>query len=175
MRPSSSEESAGRRARRRRRRATGALPLTAALAATAALLPATFTAPAQAAGSSAAHAHHGLVAIIRRTTGGVPHILAHDWASLGFGYGFAFAQDNLCTMANDYLTVSAQRSRYFGPNTQYVQGGNGASATNLDSDLFFKEIIDSGVIGTLIEGMDPRFSQALSGYVQGYNHYLASV
>ena len=160
---------------------TAALAATTALAATAALLPATFTAPVQAAGRQARPArpastsHHGLVATIRRTTGGVPHILASDWASLGFGYGFAFAQDNLCTMANDYITVSAQRSRYFGPGGVYVQGGNGASSTNLDSDLFFRQIIDSGVIGRLTKGLDPRLRQALSGYVQGYNHYLASV
>jgi acyl-homoserine-lactone acylase len=175
MHPSSSAESTGRRGRQRLRRAATALPLTAALAAAAALLPATFTTPVQASGRSAAHAHNDLVATIRRTAGGVPHILAHDWASLGFGYGFAFAQDNLCTMANDYVTVAAQRSRYFGPNGVYVQGGNGAQSTNLDSDLFFKEIIDSGVIGKLSKGIDPRISQALSGYVQGYNHYLASV
>lgn len=172
MRPSSSAETAGRQ---RRQRAAGALPLMAALAATAALLPVTFTAPVQASGRSAANSHHGMVATIRRTTGGVPHILASDWTSLGFGYGFAFAQDNLCTMANDYITVSAQRSRYFGPGGMYVQGGNGASSTNLDSDLFFKQIIDSSVIGKLIKGADPRLRQALSGYVQGYNHYLASV
>src|SRR5690349_8465783 len=88
MRPSSSEEKAGRR---RPQWAAGALPPTAALAAlaaTAALLPATFTAPVQAAGRSAATSHHGLVATIRRTAGGVPHIVAHDWTSLGFGYGF---------------------------------------------------------------------------------------
>ena len=175
MRLSSTEESASRRLRQGLRRAAGGLPVAAALAATVALLPATFTAPAQAAGHSAKHAHHGLVATIRRTTGGVPHILAHDWTSLGFGYGFAFAQDNLCTMANDYVTVAAQRSRYFGPNSTYVQGGNGASSTDLDSDLFFKQIIDSGVISKLTKGIDPRISQMLSGYVQGYNHYLTSV
>src|ERR1043165_2127402 len=30
-----------------------------------------------------------LSAQIRYTTGGVPHILAHGWTSLGFGYGYA--------------------------------------------------------------------------------------
>jgi acyl-homoserine-lactone acylase len=138
-------------------------------------MPATFTAPAEASSHSAAHPHGTLVATIRRTAGGVPHILAHDWTSLGFGFGFAFAQDNLCTMANDYVTVTAQRSRYFGPHGVYVQGGNGASSTNLDSDLFFTQIIDSGVISRLTMGIDPRLHQMLSGYVQGYNHYLASV
>ena len=67
-----------------------------------------------------------LSAQIRYTTGGVPHILAHNWPSLGFGYGYAFAQDNLCTMANDYVTVEAQRSRYFGPKGVYFSRGSGA-------------------------------------------------
>ena len=78
-----------------------------------------------------------LSAEIRYTTGGIPHILARNWAGLGFGYGYAFAKDNLCTMANDYVTVEAQRSRYFGPKASYVQRGNGVTVSNLDSDLFF--------------------------------------
>ncbi len=175
MRPPSVEALAVSRFRQRLRRAAGALPVTAALAATVALLPATSAEPARAAGRPSVPAAHRLSATIRRTTGGIPHILAHDWTSLGFGYGFAFAQDNLCTMANDYVTVEAQRSRYFGPNGVYVQGGNGASSTNLDSDLFFQQIIDSGVLKGLTKGMDPRLTQMLSGYVQGYNHYLASI
>ena len=77
-----------------------------------------------------------LSAQIRYTTGGIPHILAHDWASLGFGYGYAFAKDNLCTMANDYVTVEAQRSRYFGPTGVDIQRGNGVVVSNLDSDPF---------------------------------------
>src|SRR5579862_4187655 len=54
------------------------------------------------AGAAARTASHGqpLRAEIRRTADGIPHILAKNWTSLGFGYGFAFAQDNLCTMAN---------------------------------------------------------------------------
>jgi len=34
-----------------------------------------------------------LTAQIRYTTGGIPHILAHNWPDLGFGYGYAFAKD----------------------------------------------------------------------------------
>src|SRR4051812_40651101 len=55
-------------------------------------------------------------AAIRRTAHGIPHILANDWGSLGYGYGYAFAQDNICTIAESYVTVAAQRSRYFGPD-----------------------------------------------------------
>src|SRR5260221_8967095 len=84
-----------------------------------------------------------LRAVIRRTTDGTPHILAKNWAGLGFGYGFAFAQDNICVMANDYITVEAQRSKYFGPKGTYFSRGSGAEANNLDSDLFYQQIINS--------------------------------
>ncbi len=120
-------------------------------------------------------AGHRLAAVIRRTAGGVPHILAHDWTSLGFGYGFALAQDNLCTMANDYVTVEAQRSRYFGPGASYIQRGNGVIVSNLDSDLFFRQIIDSRTVERLARDPSPAERQVEAGYVRGYNHYLASV
>jgi len=112
---------------------------------------------------------------IRWTTGGVPHILADNWGSLGFGYGYAFAQDNLCTMAEDYVTVEAQRSLYFGPAGTYVQRANGVTVTNLDSDLFYQQILSSGLIASLTRDLDPRLVQLNDGYVAGYNHYLASV
>src|SRR5499426_1324986 len=116
-----------------------------------------------------------LSAEIRYTTGGIPHILAHDWTSLGFGYGYAFAQDNLCTMANDYVTVEAQRSRYFGPAGVDIQRGNGVVVSNLDSDLFFQQIIDSGVVQHLAQALSPTEKQAEIGYTKGYNAYLAHV
>ena len=36
---------------------------------------------------------------IRRTAMGVPHIKADSWAGVGYGSGYAQAEDNLCTMA----------------------------------------------------------------------------
>ncbi len=112
---------------------------------------------------------------VRYTTGGVPHILAHDWTSLGFGYGYAFAQDNLCTMANDYVTVEAQRSRYFGPTGVDIERGNGVVVTNLNSDLFYQQIIDSGVVQKLAQALSPMEQRVEAGYVRGYNAYLAHV
>ncbi len=120
-------------------------------------------------------AAHQLSAVIRRTTGGMPHILARNWTDLGFGYGYAFAQDNLCTMASDYVTVEGQRSRYFGPKATYIQRGSGTVSTNLDSDLFFRQISDSRTIQRLTRGLSPQVRQIQAGYVRGYNHYLASV
>jgi acyl-homoserine-lactone acylase len=132
-------------------------------------------AAARSAGQPAAAPRHRLYAVIRRTAGGIPHILARNWTSLGFGYGFAFAQDNLCTMANDYVTVEAQRSRYFGPRATYIQRSDNAINTNLDSDLFFRQLIDSHIVQRLIRDLSPQVRQIEAGYVRGYNHYLASV
>jgi acyl-homoserine-lactone acylase len=154
----------------------GGLSLTPAF--TAANAATAHAATAHAAARPAARAaSHGqtLRAEIRRTTDGIPHILAKNWTDLGFGYGFAFAQDNICTMANDYITVEAQRSKYFGPNGIYVSRGSGAEANNLDSDLFYQQIINSHVIARLTKGFNPALRQIQAGYVAGYNKYLASV
>src|SRR5918994_204172 len=92
-----------------------------------------------------------LEATIRRDSHGIPHILADDYAGLGFGYGYAFAEDNICTIAESYVTVGAQRSRYFGPDGSYLQRGNGFSANNLNSDFFYQRIIDDRVVEDLLE------------------------
>src|SRR4051794_32338795 len=72
-----------------------------------------------------------LHATIRRTTHGIPHIIASDFAGLGYGYGYAFAQDDICVLAETYVTVNAERSRYFGPDASYSVGGNGSVNNNL--------------------------------------------
>lgn len=69
---------------------------------------------------------------IRYTRYGVPHIVAKDERGLGYGVGYAYAQDNLCLLANEVLTVSGERSRYFGAKGQTLE-----QRDNLASDLFF--------------------------------------
>jgi acyl-homoserine-lactone acylase len=118
--------------------------------------------------------------VIRRTSYGIPHIWATTLAGAAEGYGFAFAQDNICTMAEDYITVDGERSRYFGPTGSYEQRGNGVTVNNLDSDFFWQEIDGSGLIDKLIHrryplGPSTQLLRALHGYVVGYNRYLATV
>jgi acyl-homoserine-lactone acylase len=167
----------------RRRRLRKAAALIAAGALT--LGPAVALSSARPArGSLAARAnrsagHHGHV-VIRRTEYGIPHIEAKTFGGLGEGYGYAFAQDDLCTIANDYITVDAERSKYFGPSETYVQRGNGVAVTNLNSDFFFRQIIDSGVIEKLLNtpppiGLKPEIKELVSGYAAGYDRYLESV
>ena len=115
---------------------------------------------------------------VRRTAFGIPHIKAQDFGSLGYGYGYSFAQDNICTMADSYVTVRGERSRYFGPDGTWELRGNGSRNRNLESDFFFKRIIDRRTIEKLMaqpppNGPRPEVFAAVRGYVAGYNRYLA--
>jgi acyl-homoserine-lactone acylase len=126
------------------------------------------------------HRPSPFAAVIRRTAHGIPHIQASTYTGIGYGYGYAFAQDNICTIAEDYVTVDAQRSRFFGPSGSYVQGGNGISSNNLNSDLFWKQVIDARVIERRLaqpppKGPKPAVRDVMRGYVAGYNRYLADV
>lgn len=131
-------------------------------------------------GAASATAAGGASVTIRRTAYGIPHIQATTYQGAGEGYGYAFAQDDLCTIANDYVTVDGQRSRFFGPTGTYYQGGNGVTTSNLDSDFFFGQIIDSHTIESLLAkpppmGPEQPVRDLVNGYVTGYNRYLASV
>ena len=81
---------------------------------------------------------------VARSQYGIPHITAKDFASLGYAYGRTIAEDNICVLADSYVTVSAERSRFFGPDKGYAIRGNGSTANNLNSDFFYKAIIDEG-------------------------------
>ena len=59
---------------------------------------------------------HFKTVTVTRDSAGIAHIVARNFVALGYGEGYAFAQDNLCTFANDVVTLEGERSRYFGPN-----------------------------------------------------------
>ncbi len=96
-----------------------------------------------------------LAATITRTRYGVPHITAGDYEGLGFGFAYAFAADDLCTIADSYVTVAGQRSRYFGPNGNWIFSGNSTVNNNLDSDFFYGAVNRSGVIQRLVDAPPP--------------------
>src|ERR1044072_8773785 len=112
-----------------------------------------------------------LKAEIIRSKGGIPTIRADDFKSLGYGYGYAFAEDNICTIAAAYVTANGERSRYFGPGEDSPDG-----YTNLQSDLFYQRIKDTGIIDQVLAEPPPvgpkkKVVQAVKGYVKGYNRY----
>ncbi|HWE09574.1 MAG TPA: penicillin acylase family protein [Solirubrobacteraceae bacterium] len=116
---------------------------------------------------------------ITRDSAGIPHIVARNFAALGYGEGYAFAQDNLCTFADDIVTVEGSRSRYFGPRATAVNYSAGTSSTNLQSDLFWRYIQASGIVQRELSakapnGLLPQVRAVYTGWIAGYNRYLRS-
>ncbi|MCK9814890.1 acylase [Pseudomonas sp. MAFF 302046] len=105
---------------------------------------------------------------IRRTTFGVPHIRATDERGLGYGIGYAYAQDNLCLMANEVLTVNGERSKYLGATEQTLE-----RRSNLDSDLFFTWLNTPQAVAGFWQAQSPEVQALITGYVAGYNRQLA--
>jgi acyl-homoserine-lactone acylase len=160
------------------------------LAAAAVLVVLTAASPADAATQATVTDAGGtggpLTATIRRDDHGIPNIIGDNFADIGFGYGYALAQDNICELAETYVTVRGERSRFsgdgvqgsFGPDGSYLQRGNGFSANNLDSDFFYQRIIDDHTVENLLaqpppDGPVDEIRQGVRGYVAGYDKYLA--
>jgi acyl-homoserine-lactone acylase len=113
---------------------------------------------------------------IRRTEYGIPHILARDYGSLGFGYGYAFAEDNVCVMADRVVTLRGERSQYFDPAADSGDPLESAGS-NLESDTYYQGLRQSGVVERLVArpaplGPTDALRQMVDGYVAGYNRYL---
>jgi acyl-homoserine-lactone acylase len=154
--------------------ARAALMAVTAVCAAAALVPAA----ASAKKTSPSTALPGSVTVTRDGAG-IPHIVAGNFDALGLGEGYAFAQDNLCTFANDIVTLEGERSKYFGPNALAVNYSAGTSATNLQSDLYWRYVVASGLVkrelaAKGINGLLPQVRQLYTGFVAGYNRYLRS-
>ncbi|MFI6087970.1 penicillin acylase family protein [Streptomyces sp. NPDC051218] len=146
------------------------------------LLTATALLPSSAATAGAADARDagpsggGLSATVRYTQYGIPHILAKDYENLGFGTGWAQAADQVCTLAEGYVTVRGERSRYFGADGK-PDGSLSSATTNLSSDLYFGGVRDTHTVEKLLEQPAPAGPSATSkklmrGFAAGYNAWL---
>ncbi|GAA1948501.1 penicillin acylase family protein [Amycolatopsis minnesotensis] len=116
-------------------------------------------------------------AVVRRTEYGIPHVLAADFGGLGYGYGHAFAQDNLCALENNVLTASGGRSAVFGPAADSGDALAPRPVSNLDSDVYYRATADDRRIEQLVAQPAPlgpthEARQLVSGYVAGVNRFL---
>ncbi len=144
------------------------------------MLAAALAAPPATAHQGHPPGHHGghghpsrpPLVTIRRSKHDIPEITSRSYYGLGYGYGYAFAQDNLCQLADDLVTVAAQRSRYFGPDGQDSEGKN-----NLKSDFYYQDIIDRRTVEQLLaqpypQGPSSKARDAVRGFAAGYDRYL---
>ncbi len=119
----------------------------------------------------------GIRAKIVRTKLGIPHVTARNVKSLTAGFAYAFAEDNICTIANEYVTTSGERSKYFGPEATWKFAGNNYTFTNLEADTYFGWVRQTRQVEKLRRMKPPLgpkrgVRRGVAGYVRGYNAYL---
>jgi acyl-homoserine-lactone acylase len=139
--------------------------IAALLTASACLLGATVRADDMTApsGATVAAASADYVASVRRGPWGVAHISADDFGSLGYGEGFAAAEDHVCTIAHALLQARGESARYLGP---------GADNANIANDALMQALRIGDQAQAAFEAQSADIQQWLEGYSAGFNRYL---
>ncbi len=106
---------------------------------------------------------------IVRTRFDIPHIKADSFYGLGYGAAYAYAQDNVCLLADTLLSVKGDRSEFHGAETLSKWSG----VRNIASDVFYKTYLDPSKIAALYSGISPEARDLVDGYADGYNHFLS--
>src|SRR5262249_19138013 len=85
---------------------------------------------------------------------------------------YAFAEDNLCVLQEDLVTIRGERAKYMGTDGSYTIQPNGATADNVTSDFFWKFMATDAAIAPTKANTDPDFKDVTRGFVDGYNRYM---
>ncbi|MGK2928298.1 MAG: penicillin acylase family protein [Acidimicrobiales bacterium] len=99
-------------------------------------------------------------ATIARTEHNVPHISAGDVGSLGFGYGYAFAEDHLCSLADVIVQANSEAASHHGEE-------------HLTQDVVYAALDVAGAARADFDGLEPELQDVIRGYAAGYNAYLS--
>ena len=99
-----------------------------------------------------------------RTTHGVVHIRADDYPSLGYGEGYAAAEDHVCNIAWATLEARGELARHFGPGpaNRYLLADLATAALEIDSEA-----------EALLAAQRADTREWIEAYAAGYNRFLA--
>jgi acyl-homoserine-lactone acylase len=101
---------------------------------------------------------------IQRTSYGVAHITARDFGGLGFGEGYAQAEDHLCSIADQVVKARGERSKYF---------GSGKGDEHLANDITMKAFGMSERGAAYLTKQPREIQDWYAGFAAGYNRFLA--
>ncbi len=104
------------------------------------------------------------VATISRDERGVPHVSADNWGSLGYGTGYAFAEDRACTLIDQIIKVRGERSKWLGA---------GAGNRNVDMDFGYRHLKLWENAPKRWADQPVRVRELVDGYVAGFNESLS--
>ncbi len=100
---------------------------------------------------------------IVRTTHGVPHITADDYGSLGYGEGYAAAEDHLCNICDAVITARGEQSLYFGA---------GDKNENVIGDVVHRALRLHDKSTEIFSQLPEENQRWIEGYARGFNRYL---
>jgi len=112
----------------------------------------------------------GELARVTRTAHGVVHVDARSEEALGFGIGYAYAQDNVCAVADLLVTLRGERSRWFGAESSGELGLR--TLPNRVIDFFVRSHFDDVRIAQGWAGASAGAQARMLGVVEGFDHYL---
>ena len=98
---------------------------------------------------------------VRWTEHGIPHITAQTWEGLGFGFAHSVAQNGVCVLAKELVTVNGELAKYFG-----------AENGNVNSDGFHRALLNDAKIDEYLAASSADSNAMDSGYARGYNRYI---
>ncbi len=100
---------------------------------------------------------------IRRTEFGIPHITANDWRGLGYGHGYAYAQDNYCVLMRLIAESSGRSAELMGETNGRLESDFLQRFINGEKEEFKEQVVDQL----------PQFAIDIAeGYTAGMNRYL---
>ncbi|HKK22184.1 MAG TPA: acylase, partial [Pseudohaliea sp.] len=121
---------------------------------------------ALAACHSGPESANGYRAELIRTSHGVAHITADDFGSLGYGEGYAAAQDHGCHIARGLVQARGELARYFGP---------GDEQRNVLADSVVRALGVPAQARAAFAAEDADNRDWLTGYAAGYNRHLSEL
>ena len=80
---------------------------------------------------------------IRRTEYGIPHVRAEDWGSLGYGFGYAYAQDNFCVTMREIVFATGRSAELMGEEIGSVESDFLLRFLTGDKQAFKEEFVDA--------------------------------
>ncbi|RUO34158.1 penicillin acylase family protein [Aliidiomarina sanyensis] len=107
-------------------------------------------------------------ASITRTDFGVPYITSDSLEGIAFGTAVAFAEDNICILADQFVRFNSRRARFFGPDAVPGSGDSG----NVINDFTYKALGIRALAEENISNLSEESQALLQGYAAGYNYYL---
>jgi len=107
---------------------------------------------------------------ITRTAHGIAHVEASDEEGIGYGIGYAWAQDDVCAAADLLVTLRGERSFWFGAEASGTLGRR--ELPNRVIDFFVRAHLDDVRIANGWKEATREATARALGAVEGFDRYL---